>query len=306
MNIDVAGLVVKKTKSTKSSVRPNQAKTRAELRNDLKARGVKNIPKNANKSQLIRKLSAAKARETKQRKQEAHEKRSIASRKGWATRLQKTPELRKWETERRKVQRAQLKLLEQAQQAKPKWPRAFRWYNGVYFPVSDMTTEQLYAFMLQLKKRGVRTLRFEREVTVGEYNKDLRGRSSSGFVSSKHHYLSRYNDSELLNGNSRYALPSLQSMRVPGIDFIRFVTIPDSELQYFPKALGKTIQKLPRETRDTISSADEQAFYLSQGKRPSNRKELRAELAAINDRIEAFNNQSADDGDEESDDDGDD
>lgn len=210
------------------------------------------------------------AKLTKQAKAEKAQKRSIASKRAWEKRKQKSPDVAKWERDRKALQAAQKEDIERAAAAGIRRPlRAHRWYDWFYISLSRMTIDEIHGLLIALKRRGVRAFRVEREVPVGD-----RGATDfiapTGFTSTKFQFLPRLSENELRNGNAKTGWPSLQSMRVPGIDVMRYMIIDDVAVRdHFPPELRKQLLRKKRETRETIKNEDDQAFYIARGKKPN-------------------------------------
>lgn len=245
--------------------------TKKQLLMVLKAAGKPASSKLTNE-QLIRKIAAIKAKQTKERKREIHEKRSIAARQGWQTRKQKSPELRKWETERRRIQYAQLQAIEEGRKLH-KWPSDFiRFGNLVYFPVTDLPISAIHSFLVALKKRGVPVFRMEREVPVGEYDRTTETQvTRAGYRSTNWIFMGTLDEVQLSNGNIQRNWPSLKSMRVPGIDIMRWLVLRQEDIALLPQAVRVAIRQAPIETRERMSD-DEQTFYLTHKRKPTKRE----------------------------------
>lgn len=231
----------------------------------------KRFPKKGELAALTRAAKQAKAK-----------KRKAAAKKAAETRATKSPETRKWEKERRDLQKLQNQEISKLEEAGIKWPLRFhRWYDSFYISLSKMSIDDIHALLLALKKRRVQAFRIEREVTIGD-----RGKSDmiapSGFVSTKFQFMGRLARAELRHGNARTGLPSLQSMRMPGQDIMRYLVIDTVAVRDgFPTSQRKIMLSAPRETRDTISNKDDEAFYLKRGKKPNaTQKKLMREARA--------------------------
>lgn len=258
-------------KTRKSGGKAQKTPTKKELFAFLKKAG-KPASAHATKEQLIRKAAAVKSAATKERKRVSHEKRSLAARQGWQTRKQKSPDLRKWEQERRKTQQAQLKLIDEAAKY-TKWPGDFiRFGDLVYFPTTDLPLNAIHTFLAALKQRGVPVFRVEREVPVGEYRRTTENQvTRAGYISTNWIFFSTISNEELLVGNRFRHWPSLKSMRVPGIDLMRWIVIRQQDINYLPQAMRVALRNAPIETRER-KSEDETTFYLTHKRKPTKRE----------------------------------
>lgn len=226
------------------------------------------------------------AKLTRQKKAATKQRRAIASKQAWEKRKSKSPDVRAWERDRKALQAAQKDDVERAVQAGIRRPlRAHRWYDFYYISLSRMSLDEVHGLLLALKRRGVRAFRIEREVPVGD-----RGATDfvnpAGFASTKFQFMPRLSENDLRNGNSKTGLPSLQSMRAPGVDVMRYLVIDDVAVRdHFPPDLRKQLLRMKRETREIIKNPDDQAFYLNKGKKPNayQQKRMRDLRKAIDD-----------------------
>lgn len=227
--------------------------------------------KRATRKTLVAQLGGHKAQVTKAKKREAFEKRSAASRRGWATHRQKSKETRDWEKERARIHRAEEKAIDESKKVGMPQLHVFRWYNGYYLNVSELSVQQIGGILIRWKQHGVRLFFAQREVQVGEYATGG-SKSKSGLLNTPNQYMSRLTERDLIFGKPRWGWPSLKSMRVPGIDWIRFIVVADSEINGFPSRIRAAWRKIPVETRDTVTGDDAQAFYLRNGRKPTKKE----------------------------------
>lgn len=230
------------------------------------------------------------AKLTREKKKQKTEKRRIAAKRAAETRRNKSPEVRKWEQARRALQAAQKEDMERASAAKIRRPlRAHRWYDFFYISLTHMSIDEIHGLLLAMKARGVKAFRIEREVPIGEYKDPNDFKSQSGFISTKFQFMARLRETDLRYGNAKTGLPSLQAMRSPGIDYMRYLVIDDVSVRdAFPKAIVKELFRKARRTNKDAPDDDVKAWYLSKGKMPSKKQiaAMRAQQKAIDTDIE--------------------
>ena len=215
-----------------------------------------------------RQVSALKAAETRRKNEAKKQARSIAARKGWQTRKSDKPKtIRDWEKQRERDQQKRLREMEKRAPERPATIRALRWYDEVGMFVRDWSEDQLASFVLDLKRRGFKRLRWEREVPVSmiEYSGS---KSPSGYIYTSYIWLDHLTESQLIDGSFKYGFPSIASMRSPGVDWAVKLIFDYDDSQKLPKSVATNFRKLTRETRDTIVSDDDWGKYLRTGSKP--------------------------------------